>query len=91
MNITAASRIMLVVSDGFSNGVNYRGPAAVQATRKAVDEVRRSGIRVLNIAVADQTSESIFGLPFVLKFTESHRLVTDIHKLVTRLIRGASR
>jgi nitric oxide reductase activation protein len=81
---------MLVVSDGLPNGKGYTGAPAIKATKQAVQEVKRQGIKILNIAIADYKSEAIFGKANVLKFTNLPNLVENMRRLIVRLVRSAS-
>lgn len=82
-------RLMLVVSDGYPSGVNYEGDAAIRATRESVDLVRRQGIQVINIAIADFHSEAIFGSANVVKFSDLSRLAGGLRALLVRMLRTA--
>jgi hypothetical protein len=88
-NTTNLNRIMLVLSDGAPAGKDYEGESAVRMTRQAVEAVRRRGIRVLNVAICDYHSETIFGR-HVVKYTDLDRLVSDMRTLITRIIRQAT-
>lgn len=88
-NTTQPSRWMIVVSDGAPSGDNYGGEPAVAATRDAVIHIRKSGIRVLNVAIEDYASEEIFGSSWVLKYTNLDDFVLQMKRLVTRLVRAA--
>lgn len=89
-NTKSVRRVLLVISDGRPNGLGYGGVAAVEATHQAVETVRSRGIKVLNVAIADYSSEEIFGKAHVVKFTDLRKLVTDVKKLVTRIIRRST-
>lgn len=89
-NTKNSNRLMLVVSDGMPNGIMYRGASAVQVTRDAVESVRGRGIQVLNVAIADFHSEAIFGRGHVAKFTDLGRLVQDMRRLLTEIVRKAT-
>ncbi|MEQ8637447.1 vWA domain-containing protein [Gimesia maris] len=81
-------RWMIVVSDGAPHGVDYGGEPAIKATRDAVIQLRKSGIRVLNIAIEDYASEQIFGDSWVLKFTDMEEFVPQMVRLVKTLLRS---
>jgi hypothetical protein len=55
-----------------------------------VDQVRRRGVKVLNIAIADYQSEAIFGKDHVVKFTDLGKLVENMRRLILRLVRHES-
>lgn len=81
-------RWMIVVSDGSPNGIDYGGEPAIKATRDAVIQLRKSGIRVLNVAIEDYASEQIFGDSWVLKFTDMEEFVPQMARLVKTLLRS---
>lgn len=83
------NRMLLVLSDGSPAGRGYGGEPAIQATREAVESVRRRGMRVLNVAIADHRSEAIYGARHTVKYTDLTRLVTDMRRLVTSIVRRA--
>jgi hypothetical protein len=89
-NTTARERVMIVLSDGYPRGHRYTGFRALKATKEAVVKVRRRGIRVIGVAIGAYAAEEIFGSPYVLKFTDLHRLVADMRALFTRIVRGPS-
>ena len=78
---------MLVVSDGLPGGVNYGGDPAIQATREAVESVRRQGIDVRGVALADYGHDRIYGTRNLVHFTDLSTFVADMRKLVTALVR----
>ncbi|QDT22484.1 hypothetical protein [Gimesia chilikensis] len=83
-------RWMIVVSDGAPNGRDYEGQPAIKATRDEVIQLRKSGIRVLNVAIEDYASEQIFGDSWVLKFTNMEEFVPQMTRLVKTLLRSTS-
>jgi hypothetical protein len=87
---THRNRWMLVVSDGQPNGKGYKGQPAIKATRDAVEQIRKRGIKVLNVAIADYQSEAIFGKDHVVKFTDLGKLVENMRRLIIRLVRRES-
>jgi hypothetical protein len=87
---THQNRWLLVVSDGAPNGVNYSGKPAIQATKEAVQQIRLQGIKVFNVAIADYRSEAIFGTDHVVKFTDLHKLVENMRRLIFRIVRRVS-
>lgn len=86
-NTTHPNRWLIVLSDGLPSGQGYSGDPAIDATRDAVQSVRRQGIRVLNVAIEDFASEKIFGKDFVLKFTDHDNLVNRMRQLMTTMLR----
>ena len=88
-NTNIRCRLMLVLSDGYPSGLNYEGEPAIRATRESVETVRRQGIQIINIAVADFHSEEIYGSSYVVKFVDLSRLVSDLRNLMVRVVRGA--
>jgi hypothetical protein len=89
-NTKEANRSMIVLSDGAPAGRAYGGSQAIQATKEAVGQIRRQGIKVLNVAISDYKSEAIFGKDNVLKFTDLSNLVENMRRLIVRLVRRAS-
>jgi nitric oxide reductase activation protein len=85
-NTRQTNRCMIVLSDGAPNGFLYEGQDAIRGTRDVVKEVRRRGIKVLNVAIADHKSEAIFGKEHVLKFTDLRELVLNMRRLILRLV-----
>lgn len=86
-NTNHTNRWLIVLSDGLPSGQGYSGAPAIDATRDAVQSVRRQGIRVLNVAIEDFASEKIFGKDFVLKFTDHDNLVNRMRQLMTTMLR----
>src|SRR5262249_23569237 len=88
-NTMSKTKFLLVLSDGTPNGHEYGGKPAIRAARDAAQAVRRRGIAVLGIAIADMNSEEIFGKEHVVKFASLEALVPGLRALVTRIIRRA--
>ncbi len=86
---TGPQRWMIVLSDGSPYGTDYGGPSAIQATKAAVDKLRREGLKVVNIAIADFQSEAMFGEDWVIKLNDLRTLVPELRKLLVRLLRGS--
>jgi len=86
-NTSHENRWLIVVSDGSPEGEDYKGEAAVEATRRAVRSVRLNGIRVLCVAIADYCADEIFGEQFVLKFTDVERFAHQMRALVMQIVR----
>ncbi len=81
------TKVMLVLSDGLPSGHGYDGEPAIRATRKAVETVRRRGVRIMGITIGDQDGELIFGRRDHMRFTDMSRLVSDMRALVTSIVR----
>lgn len=57
-------RLLIVVSDGEPAAIDYHGPRAEQATKKAVDQVRAQGIDVTSISITREAmtvNDRIYG------------------------------
>jgi hypothetical protein len=86
-NTTSNTRILLVLSDGMPEGTDYGGAPAVRATQDAVQAVRRRGIDVLSVAIADMRNEEIYGKEHVVKFTSLEAIVPGVRAVVTKIMR----
>lgn len=91
-NTTNKRRLMLVISDGVPCGHLYGGVSAIRQTREAVTKVRRRGIAVAQIAIENlgDASALMFGKDYVV-FDSLDRLVPDIGRLVSRIVREATK
>ena len=67
-----------------------RREAGDPRTHQAVEAVRRHGIQVESIAIADYRSEAIFGRRHVVKFTDLGSLAGNMRVLLTRIVRRAA-
>ncbi|MFN9717879.1 MAG: hypothetical protein ACK58L_04240 [Planctomycetota bacterium] len=88
---TRAIRILIVLSDGLPSGFEYSGEKAIDATRDVVINLRRRGMKVLNVAIADYCAEQIFGAENTLKLTTLPELVNQFRRVLTRLLRTVPR
>jgi hypothetical protein len=82
------NRLMIVLSDGQPCGYDYGGRGARLATKNAVDDLERRGVKVLNVAIASFDSESMF--KNVIRFLDMPDLINKMRCLVTNLVKGTS-
>ncbi len=75
--------ILLVISDGMPNAIDYDGQAAVEDTRKQVSDVERMGFQVIQVAIES-------GVPSEEMFTQFVNML-DIKTLPRDLIRYMSK
>lgn len=81
-NCKAEFRTLILISDGRPSN----GEVGVQDAIEAVESLRRSGIRMLNVAIDAMVTDSIFGSENVLHFQNMHSLVFDMRKLLIRIL-----
>ena len=84
-----ANRLMIVVSDGTPNGENYGGQSAEKSVKTNVEELRRKGVHVIQVAITggmDHDSHYMYGKENVISFTDLDNLVRDMRKLIQRYI-----
>jgi nitric oxide reductase activation protein len=87
-NTKNSNRIMFVVSDGEPLGIGYKGPATIEATKKAVAALERRGIFVLGVAIEAFAIEDIYTKH--VKFLDMGSLVSDMQKLLVSFISKSS-
>jgi hypothetical protein len=79
----AAVRLLMILSDGFPNDTDYRGPYAAADTRQARAELTACGIRFHALTVnlpADPQLDQLYG-------KARHHVVSDVRELPGRLLR----
>lgn len=81
--IQARVRLIVVLGDGFPNDLEYKGPYAVEDTRRAVMEARAEAIHVKGITVNvsdNKQLDRLYG-------PSHHTLIGDVRDLPDRLVR----
>jgi hypothetical protein len=82
-NLAARIRIIILLSDGFPNDLDYKKRYAIRDTRKALAEAHAVGIHThaLTINIApDSRLDSLYG-------NFHHNLITDVRDLPAKLLR----
>lgn len=82
------NRLMIVLSDGSPAGYEYGGTNARRATKDAVDDLERRGVKVMNVAIASFDSESMF--KNIIRFLDLPDLINRMRCLVTNLVKVSS-
>ena len=81
--VQARVRLIVVLGDGFPNDLEYKGPYAVEDTRRAVMEARAEAIHVKGITVNvsdNQQLDQLYG-------PTHHTVIGDVRDLPDRLVR----
>lgn len=81
--ISARVRILIILSDGFPNDVNYKREYAIADTRKAVSEARAKNIHTRAITVnivGDSQLDELYG-------SFHHNVISDVRELPDKLLR----
>lgn len=81
--VQARVRLIVVLGDGFPNDLEYKGPYAVEDTRRAVMEARAASIHVkgITINVSDNKQlDRLYG-------ATHHTVIGDVRDLPDRLVR----
>jgi hypothetical protein len=81
--VSSKVRLMIILSDGFPNDVDYKQEYAIKDTRKAISEVRSKNIYVHSITVnlaKDSMLEDLYG-------HTNHNLISNVHELPDKLLR----
>ena len=79
---------MIVLSDGQPAGNNYGGQTARSNTRHEVEALRKAGMAVMQVAITNFDSESMFG-KWVLRFLDLNDLVSRMRRLIQDVVRKA--
>jgi len=92
---TEKKKLLIVISDGAPCGLWYmhgrQRMNARDATKAAVEAARKKGFTVIQVAIEDyKESEQMYGKKWVLHFTDMGKLIADMRKLVTRIIRSVT-
>jgi nitric oxide reductase activation protein len=81
--VQARVKLIIILGDGFPNDLAYKGPYAVEDTRRAVMEARAAAIHVKAITVnasGNGQLDRLYG-------SNHHTLVGNIRDLPDRLVR----
>jgi hypothetical protein len=81
--IEARVKLMIVLGDGFPNDVAYKGPYAVEDTRRSIMEARTAGIHVkaITVNVSDNGQlDRLYG-------RDHHTLIGNVQELPDKLLR----
>ncbi len=81
--VQARVRLIVILSDGYPNDLGYKGPYAVEDTRRAVMEARATNVHVkaITVTVSDNRQlDRLYGKPH-------HTLIGNIGDLPERLVR----
>ncbi|MDY6825238.1 MAG: hypothetical protein SWH68_15820 [Thermodesulfobacteriota bacterium] len=82
-NVLAKSRLMIIISDGFPNDIDYKREYAMTDTRRALLEARAKNIAVHAITVniaGDATLDDLYG-------RVRHSVIADVRELPDKLLR----
>ena len=86
-NTGARARLLIVLTDGFPNDLDYKGEYAAADTRRAVSEARSMGIHTRGITVNMAQSGRLRAVWGGMR----HSLVSDVRDLPDRLVNIYSR
>jgi nitric oxide reductase activation protein len=81
--VAAKVRLLILLSDGFPNDVDYKNEYAIKDTRRALFEAQSKNIAVHGITVnlaADSDLDALYG-------NLHHNTISDIHELPDKLLR----
>jgi len=84
-NTTNPNRMMLVMSDGAPAGYDYGGSKAEAVTKRAVEDLEKKGITVINIAINAYKSERMF--KHVIKFLDMNDLINKMRRLIVKIVK----
>lgn len=79
----AASKLMIIVTDGFPNDLDYKRERAIEDTRRALLEARAGGIAIHTITVniaGDGVLDDLYG-------KVRHSVISNVRELPDRLLR----
>jgi len=82
-SISSKVRLMIILSDGFPNDVDYKQDYAIKDTRKAISEVYSKNIYVHSITVNLARYSKLDDLYGDVK----HNVISDVHELPDKLLR----
>jgi len=83
-------KLLIVVSDGEPCG-HFGGMSATDATKLSVDQCRKDGFHVLQIAIDGvRNSDKMYGKENVVHFEDLPNLIVNMRKFMARLIRNIS-
>ena len=81
--LSSKIRLLIVLSDGFPNDVDYKQNYAVEDTRKAISEARSKTIYTHGITIniaGDSRLDDLYG-------NVHHNIISDVRELPDRLLR----
>jgi len=81
LKMSSKVRLLIILSDGLPNDLNYKNDYAIADTRLAIREARASGVHVHGITVNTQATESFDSLYGKGK----HTIIQDIRELPDKL------
>lgn len=84
-NTINPNRMMLVMSDGAPAGYDYGGVKAEAITKRAVEDLEKKGITVINIAINAYKSERMF--KHVIKFLDMNDLINKMRRLIVKIVK----
>lgn len=88
-NMRQDKKLLIVVSDGAPCG-SCNGRSARECTKIAVDQARKGGVDVLQIAIDDfEGSEYMYGDKNTIQFKDATTLIQDMSKFVRRVVKQA--
>ncbi len=82
-NISSKVRLLIILSDGFPNDIDYKHRYAIEDTRKAIFEARSKNIFTHAITVhfnGDPKLDDLYG-------NVHHNVISDVHELPDKLLR----
>lgn len=85
--VPSRDRLIIILGDGFPNDLAYKGPYAVEDTRRAVMEARTAAIHVkaITVNVSDNRQlDRLYG-------SNHHTRIGNVHDLPDKLVRVYSR
>ncbi|MEW6078865.1 MAG: VWA domain-containing protein [Thermodesulfobacteriota bacterium] len=82
-DMTARTRLLIIISDGFPNDIDYKRDYALADTRRSLLEARTKGIIVHSITIniaGDSKLDDLYG-------RVRHSVISDVRELPDRLVR----
>jgi nitric oxide reductase activation protein len=82
-DIAARTKLLIIISDGFPNDIDYKRDYALADTRRSLLEARTQGIIVHSITIniaGDARLDDLYG-------RVRHSVISDVRELPDRLIR----
>ena len=82
-NISSKVRLLIILSDGFPNDIDYKHKYAIEDTRKAIFEARSKNIFTHSITVylaGDSNLDDLYG-------NVHHNVISDVRELPDKLLR----
>lgn len=76
-------KVLVVVSDGYPNGMNYQGSEAIKHTRQSVVELQQQGFYVIQVCM-DNIKESPLMFDNFVEFTNDKNFIKNMKDILSK-------